>query len=63
MKDLFRFFMEEPNCLPSSWYEILKPNEHIETVKARLIADYIAGMTDRFAVKEHGRLFSAETTD
>jgi dGTPase len=61
VKDLFRFFMEEPNCLPTAWYEALRANEKDETFKARLIADYIAGMTDRFAVQEHSRLFESET--
>jgi dGTPase len=32
-----------------------------DTIKARVIADYIAGMTDRFAVQEHRKLFSTET--
>jgi dGTPase len=31
-----------------------------KTDKARAVADYIAGMTDRFAIKEHRRLFAIE---
>jgi dGTPase len=63
VKDLFVFFMAEPNCLPNAWYEALRPEEGNEAFKARLIADYIAGMTDRYAMLEHRRLFSsAETT-
>jgi dGTPase len=61
VKDLFTFFMHEPACLPNSWYEVLRPHEKDEQFKARLIADYIAGMTDRYAVTEHRRLFSTET--
>jgi dGTPase len=61
VKDLFTFFMEQPNCLPNAWYEVLRPEERNESFKARLIADYIAGMTDRYAVQEHRKLFSAET--
>ena len=61
VKDLFGFFMKEPNCLPNSWYEALQAIGNDEKKKARLIADYIAGMTDRFAVQEHRKLFSTET--
>ncbi len=62
VKDLFLFFMEQPSCMPNSWYEILRAHPGDERFKARLIADYIAGMTDRFAAQEHGKLFSPETT-
>jgi dGTPase len=60
VKDLFAFLMAEPQCLPNAWHELVKiaPDEK---AKARLVADYIAGMTDRFAVQEHRKLFSTET--
>jgi dGTPase len=60
VKDLFAYLWAEPQCLPNAWHELVKiaPNEN---AKARLIADYIAGMTDRFAVQEHRKLFSTET--
>lgn len=61
VKDLFMFLMAEPACLPNSWYESLRAHEGNEAFKARLIADYIAGMTDRYAVQEHSKLFDAET--
>ncbi|MGE3622617.1 MAG: deoxyguanosinetriphosphate triphosphohydrolase [Bdellovibrionales bacterium] len=61
VQDLFAFFMNEPNCLPNWWHEALRPHEGDEIFKARLIADYIAGMTDRYAVQEHRKLFSTET--
>ncbi len=61
VKDLFTYLMERPNCLPNAWYARLKDREDDETFKARLIADYIAGMTDRYAVQEHRKLFSTET--
>jgi dGTPase len=53
--DLFGLFMAEPNCLPTQWQvpEILAE----ERPRARLVADYIAGMTDRYAMLEHRRLF------
>jgi dGTPase len=52
--DLFQLFISEPGCLPSEWRtaaECEKP------VRARIVADYLAGMTDRFALDEHRRLF------
>ncbi len=61
VKDLFAFFMAQPNCLPNAWFEALRAGGGNDTAKARLIADYIAGMTDRFAVQEHRKLFSTET--
>jgi dGTPase len=61
VKDLFDFFMTSPDCLPPSWYEEIRRQDGNELAKARIVADYIAGMTDRFAVQEHRRLFSTET--
>ncbi|MBP7252980.1 MAG: deoxyguanosinetriphosphate triphosphohydrolase, partial [Alphaproteobacteria bacterium] len=51
-----------PDCLPLEWYRIIKNNQSDtpENVKARLIADYIAGMTDRYAVTAYQRAFSME---
>lgn len=60
VKDMFALFMERPNCLPNAWYRDLRGREGDEALKARHIADYIAGMTDRYAVIEHRRLFSTE---
>ncbi len=60
VKELFDTFMSEPQTLPNAWAEELS-RETSATAKARLIADYIAGMTDRFAAQEHQRLFSTET--
>lgn len=61
VKDMFVFLMEKPDCLPNEWYAKVRGREAEDAFKARIIADYIAGMTDRFAVKEHRRLFSTET--
>ena len=54
--DLFVLLLEEPDCLPSLWREKAEAAVD-ETARARLVADYIAGMTDRFAHDEHRRLF------
>ncbi len=53
--DLFSFFMAEPGCLKDDWrHAVLAMNE---ADRARVVADYIAGMTDRYALIEHQRLF------
>ena len=54
--DLFNLFMAEPNCLPGPWQEGMGP-DMAEGSRARHVADYIAGMTDRYAILEHHRLF------
>lgn len=54
--DLYGIFTEEPECLPTLWRDAVKRSTN-EKEKSRIISDFIAGMTDRFAVKEHQRLF------
>lgn len=53
IKQLFDAFLDEPRLLPPNY----QTTENIN-IQARKIADYIAGMTDRYAIKEHARLFS-----
>jgi dGTPase len=57
--DLFGAFMQEPRLLPEDHAREAARKEaaHGEAGRARAVADYIAGMTDRFAILEHGRLF------
>jgi dGTPase len=50
--DLFGAFHDEPRLLP------LDHQARVAEDKARAIADYVAGMTDRYAMKEHQRLFA-----
>jgi len=59
VRALFEVFMAEPNTLPPDWQEDLREQDGLqnETVRARLVADYIAGMTDRYALIEYERLF------
>ena len=52
--DLFAAFMEDNRLLPPQ-FQRQAPSE-----RARTVSDYIAGMTDRYAVKEHRRLFSID---
>ena len=56
--DLFDLLFAEPNCLPPPWRERAETADR--PVRARLVADYIAGMTDRFALDEHKRLFDLD---
>ena len=53
--DLFALYLAEPQCLPSEWRELAAGPDEPQT--ARVAADYLAGMTDRFALDEHHRLF------
>ncbi len=53
--DLFDLYMSEPECLPTEWNERTGEPQSEET--ARVVADFIAGMTDRFAFREHAKLF------
>jgi dGTPase len=52
--ELFRAFVDEPRLLP------IDHQARAAEDKARAIADYVAGMTDRYAMKEHQRLFAID---
>jgi dGTPase len=52
--ELFNAFLQEPDLLPPEFQSRAAEN------KPRAIADYIAGMTDRYAMIEHRRLFAVE---
>ena len=54
--DLFPLFMKQPDLLPQEWQGDVRTASD-ETQLARVVADYVAGMTDRFAIQEHARLF------
>ncbi|MDO5614510.1 MAG: deoxyguanosinetriphosphate triphosphohydrolase [Paracoccus sp. (in: a-proteobacteria)] len=56
LNDLFPLFLHDPAQLPEDWAAIAKAAPD-ETGRARVVLDYIAGMTDRYAMAEHGRLF------
>ena len=59
--DLFPLFMDQPDELPKQWRKDVAEALD-ETALARIVADYIAGMTDRFAIQEHARLCGGEIT-
>jgi dGTPase len=55
VRDLFARYSAEPSDLPPEWQEGLAGLDAAS--RARRIADFIAGMTDRYALAEHERLF------
>lgn len=59
VKDLFHAFHKNTEVLPDNWQARLVEGGGLsdDTRKARIVADYIAGMTDRYAIREHERLF------
>ncbi len=60
--DLFPLFMSDTSLLPKQWRKDVEEARD-ETALARIVADYIAGMTDRFALQEHARLCGAGGAD
>lgn len=60
IRDLYNEFMNNTEVLPTSWQERLKEeSDGSDKSRARVIADYIASMTDHYAIKEHERIFEA----
>jgi len=56
VEELFGLFIDDLSLLPTDIYAQCEGEKTAET--ARVICDYIAGMTDRFAIEEHRKLFS-----
>jgi dGTPase len=55
INDLFPLYLAAPSLLPAPWQpEVAAARD--EAALARMVADYVAGMTDRFALSEHARL-------
>lgn len=59
-QDLFSLFMRAPEHLPQDWRQDVAAAPD-ETALARIVADYVAGMTDRFALQQHARLIEGST--
>ena len=55
VRDLFDAYFADPRAMPEGWREGLDRAD--ERIRARHVADFLAGMTDTYAVKEHRRLF------
>lgn len=58
LKDLFDLFLADPELLPPNWQQGGDGAGGMRT--ARRVCDYIAGMTDDYAIEEHRRLFTIE---
>ena len=52
VRRLFKAYVSDPSAMPPEWAA-----KAAQGNRARAVADYIAGMTDRFAIAEHARLF------
>jgi len=57
--EMFQLFLAEPDVLPAEWFARTEGRD--EAGKARVVCDYIAGMTDRYAIEEHRKLFHLDS--
>ncbi|MDF1670564.1 MAG: deoxyguanosinetriphosphate triphosphohydrolase [Roseovarius sp.] len=55
VEELFPYYMAHPEALPDTWQSAVTRAQG-DTALARLISDYIAGMTDRYALQAHAKL-------
>jgi dGTPase len=55
LAEMFQLFLSEPDVLPAEWYARTQGRD--AAGQARVVCDYIAGMTDRYAIQEHRNLF------
>ncbi|MHB8563741.1 MAG: deoxyguanosinetriphosphate triphosphohydrolase [Acidiferrobacteraceae bacterium] len=63
VRRLFEAFMSDARLLPPQYQQTILDAGGEGAAHARVVADYVAGMTDRFAIQEYGRLFEpAELT-
>jgi len=62
LAELFGLFMGELDVLPEEWWRRAeaKSAQDGEAGRARVVCDYIAGMTDRYAIEEHRKLFNLD---
>ncbi|WP_375262086.1 deoxyguanosinetriphosphate triphosphohydrolase [Palleronia sp.] len=59
VEELFPLFMERTDLLPKQWRKDVEDAQG-EVELARIVLDYIAGMTDRFAIQSHERLIGGD---
>ncbi|WP_170438973.1 deoxyguanosinetriphosphate triphosphohydrolase [Ruegeria arenilitoris] len=55
VEELFPIYLSDPRQMPRHWHSDIEAATD-ETALARIVSDYIAGMTDRFALQDHARL-------
>ncbi|RZJ02669.1 MAG: deoxyguanosinetriphosphate triphosphohydrolase [Brevundimonas sp.] len=58
LAEMFQLFMAEPDVMPPEWSGKARTEDMHK--RARAVCDYIAGMTDRYAIEEHKKLFSLD---
>jgi dGTPase len=58
IRDLFEAYMNDEKLLPSDWREDHPISD--QSRYARQVCDFIAGMTDRYALDQHKRLFDLD---
>ena len=63
VEGLFPLFLSQPALMPADWANSIAKAGSDRTMLARIVADYIAGMTDRFALQEHARLIGNGAKD
>ena len=56
LQKLFKKYIDDPTYLPSDWKQKTDLASN-KTARARLVADYISGMTDRYALTQYDKLF------
>ena len=59
LKELFELFLAEPDTLPPPWRQ--DAEQRTGERRARIVVDYISGMTDSFAIDVHRRLFNLDS--
>jgi len=62
LRELFQLFLAEPDILPPEWAAWLHAADG-DQARAQVVCDYVAGMTDRFAIEEHRKLFHTDLWD
>ena len=55
LAEMFQLYMTAPDVLPGEWHARVQGRD--DAGRARVVCDYMAGMTDRFAMEEHRKLF------
>jgi dGTPase len=55
LRELFPLYLSDPSLMPERWQAAAIGVD--QTGLARIVSDYVAGMTDRFALQEHDKLF------
>jgi dGTPase len=58
INSLFEVYSKNTGCLPEQWRQKAEKSDTTQAIRMRVIGDYIAGMTDRYAIKQYEAFFS-----